>query len=91
MAAAYILAGELKNADGDHRTGFRAYSQILRPLMAKKQRAARRFAGSIAPRTPSGIYLRNQITRIMTQPFIVKLFMGGLLTDPLTLPSYSSR
>jgi 2-polyprenyl-6-methoxyphenol hydroxylase-like FAD-dependent oxidoreductase len=90
MAAAYILAGELKNAGGDHRAGFQAYEQILKPLMAKKQRAARSFAGSIAPRTSFGIYLRNQITRVMTQPFIVKLFMGGLLTDPLTLQSYSS-
>jgi hypothetical protein len=29
---------------------------------------------------------RNQITHFMTQPFIVKLFMGVLLTDPLRLP-----
>lgn len=88
MAAAYILAGELKKADGDYRTGFRAYEQMLQPFMAKKQRAARKLAGSFAPRTSFGIYFRNQITRIMTRPFIVKLFMGGLLTDPFTLPTY---
>lgn len=88
MAAAYILAGELEKANGDHRTAFGAYEQMLQPLMAKKQRAARSFAGSFAPKTEVGIYIRNQITRIMTQPFIVKLFMGGLLTDDLTLPNY---
>jgi 2-polyprenyl-6-methoxyphenol hydroxylase-like FAD-dependent oxidoreductase len=89
MAAAYILAGELKRADGDYRAGFRAYEQLLQPLMAKKQRAARSFASSFAPKTLFGIYLRNQLTRIMTQSLIVKLFMGGLLTDPLMLPNYA--
>lgn len=88
MAAAYILAGELKKADGDHRSAFRAYEQMLQPLMAKKQRAARSFAGSFAPRTSFGIYFRNQVTRIMTRPFAVKLFMGALLNDRLTLPAY---
>jgi 2-polyprenyl-6-methoxyphenol hydroxylase-like FAD-dependent oxidoreductase len=88
MTAGYILAGELKKADGDYRAGFHAYEQMLQPLMAKKQRAARSFAGSFAPRTSFGIHLRNHVTRLMTRPFIVKLFMGGLLTDPLTLPAY---
>jgi len=88
MAAAYILAGELKKADGDHRTAFRAYEQMLQPLMARKQKAARSFAGSFAPRTSFGISFRNQITRIMTRPFVAKLFMGALLNDSLTLPAY---
>jgi 2-polyprenyl-6-methoxyphenol hydroxylase-like FAD-dependent oxidoreductase len=88
MAAAYILAGELKRAGGDHRMAFHAYEQMLQPLMAKKQRAARSFAGSFAPRTFLGIYFRNQVARIMTRPFIVRLFMGGLVEDSLTLPAY---
>ena len=90
MAAGYILAGELNKADGDYRAGFHAYQQMLQPIMAKKQRAARSFARSFAPRTSFGIYLRNHITRVMTRPFVVKLFMRGLLTDPLTLPAYQS-
>ncbi len=88
MAAAYILAGELKAASGDHRTAFAAYEKMLQPLLKKKQRAARSFAGSFAPRTELGIFLRNQITRLMTQPFVAKLFMRGLLTDPLPLRDY---
>ena len=88
MTAAYMLAGELKKADGDYGAAFRAYEQMLQPLTAKKQRAARSFASAFAPRTSFGIYFRNQITLIMTQPFIVKLFMGELLTDYLTLPAY---
>lgn len=88
MAAAYILAGELGKAGGDHRTAFRTYEEMLQPFMAKKQRAARSFAGSFAPRTSFGIYLRNRVTRLMTRPFIIRLFMGGLVNDPLTLPVY---
>lgn len=88
MAAAYILAGELKKADGDYQAAFHAYQQMLQPIMAKKQRAARSFARSFAPRTSFGIYLRNQITHIMTRPLTVKLFMGALLNEPLALPLY---
>jgi 2-polyprenyl-6-methoxyphenol hydroxylase-like FAD-dependent oxidoreductase len=91
MAAAFILAGELRNAAGDHHMAFSAYERMLQPLLAKKQRAARGFAGSFAPKTEFGIFLRNHITRLMIHPFIVKLFMGTLLTDSLPLPSYPSQ
>ena len=90
MAAAYVLAGELKTASGDHRAAFAAYEKMLQPFMARKQRAARSFARSFAPKTEFGIVLRNQITRLMTHPFIAKLVMGGMLSDPLPLPDYVS-
>jgi 2-polyprenyl-6-methoxyphenol hydroxylase-like FAD-dependent oxidoreductase len=89
MGAAYILAGELKKAEGDYRAAFKAYEDMLQPVMAGKQRSARRFARSFAPKTRLGIFVRNQVTRLMTQPFVAKLAMGGLLTDPLTLPRYT--
>jgi 2-polyprenyl-6-methoxyphenol hydroxylase-like FAD-dependent oxidoreductase len=82
--------GELRNADGDHHIAFSAYEKMLQPLMARKQRAARSFAGSFAPKTEFGIFLRNHVARLMTRPFIARLFMGTLLTDPLPLPSYPS-
>jgi 2-polyprenyl-6-methoxyphenol hydroxylase-like FAD-dependent oxidoreductase len=89
MAAAYILAGELRKAEGDHRVAFKAYEDKLRPVMAGKQHSAAKFAGLFAPKTRLGIFVRNQVTRLMTQPVVAKLFMGLLLTDPLTLPRYS--
>lgn len=88
MAAAYILAGELNKAGGDYRAGFNAYEQMLKPVMIGKQRAAQSFAGSFAPRTSFGIFIRNQVTRLISQPFVAKLFMGKLLTDPIPLPAY---
>jgi len=89
MAAAYILAGELAKAGGNHRAAFHAYERLLQPLMAKKQQAAQQFAGAFVPRTDLGILVRNSVTRMMTFPLVARLFMGRLLSDPLALPSYS--
>lgn len=88
MAAAYILAGELAKADGDHQIAFPAYERMLQPLMARKQQAAERFARSFLPRTDLGIVVRNYATRLMNFPMVARFFMGSLLSDALTLPSY---
>ncbi|WP_412773431.1 FAD-binding domain [Nitrobacter sp.] len=88
MGAAYILAGELSKAEGDYRVAFKVYESMLQSVMAGKQRSAERFASSFAPKTRWGIFVRNQVTRLMALPFVAKLAMRGLLTDPLTLPRY---
>lgn len=88
MGAAYILAGELARARGDHRVAFPAYEQLLQPLMARKQRAAERFARSFVPRSDFGIRVRNLVTRLMSAPPVARFFMGQLLSDPLALPNY---
>lgn len=88
MAGAYILAGEIARADGDHTVAFPAYEHLLQPLMARKQRAATSFARSFVPRTELGILVRNYATRLMTHPFVARWFMGQLLSDPLVLPTY---
>jgi 2-polyprenyl-6-methoxyphenol hydroxylase-like FAD-dependent oxidoreductase len=88
MTGAYILAGELKKSDGDYRSAFAAYESLFHPFVAAKQRAAARFAGSFAPKTRFGIFPRNQVTRVMTVPFVADWAMGGLVRDKLTLPGY---
>ena len=88
-AEAYILAGELKRAEGDHARAFGAYERLMHPLIPPKQRAAKRFGASFAPKTWFGIQLRNQVMRFVTLPAVAKLFMGRLLTDPLMLPDYA--
>jgi 2-polyprenyl-6-methoxyphenol hydroxylase-like FAD-dependent oxidoreductase len=40
MAGAYVLAGELKAAHGDHRTAFPAYQDALRGFVADNQQLA---------------------------------------------------
>ncbi len=91
MTAAYILAGELKEADGDYQTAFRNYENLFWPFVIRKQRAAKRFSRSFAPRTRFGIFARNQVTRLASLPFVANLAMGRLISDPLELPTYNIR
>ena len=89
MTGAYVLAGELKKAGGDYRMAFRRYEELLRPFVLRKQVAAEKFAGSFAPRTKFGIFLRNQVTRLMSVPQVARMARASLLADPLDLPVYS--
>ena len=88
VTAAYILAGELATAGGDYRMAFANYENVFHPFISRKQHAAERFARAFAPKSRTGIFIRNQVTRLMALPFVSKLAMGGLLSDPLILPSY---
>lgn len=88
MLEAYVLAGELHRANGDHRAAFAAYEQRLQPFLAEKLRAAEDFASSFAPRTAFGLFVRNQVTRLMDWPFVLRLFAGRMLTDQMKLPDY---
>lgn len=89
MTGAYILAGELAKSRGDYKIAFANYEKILRPFIVGKQRAAARFAGAFAPKSRSGIFVRNQVMRLMALPFAAKLAMGRLLSDKLILPPYN--
>lgn len=90
MAGAYILAGELKLAEGKHEVAFSNYERSLRPVIESKQLAAQKFAKSFAPATQAGIFLRNQVTRLMSIPFVADLAMGKMFKDSLSLPAYES-
>lgn len=88
ITGAYILAGELARSGGDHKLAFANYEDLLHPFIARKQRAAARFAAAFAPKTRAGIFVRNQVSGLMALPFVSKLAMGRLLSDSLILPSY---
>jgi 2-polyprenyl-6-methoxyphenol hydroxylase-like FAD-dependent oxidoreductase len=88
MVAAYVLAGELKAAGGAHQVAFARYQERLREFIAGKQRAAERFAGSFAPRSSLGLLVRNQVTKLLSVPFVADLAMGRGLRDPIELPEY---
>lgn len=90
MAGAYVLAGELKRADGNHQVAFANYERSLHPVIESKQRAAQKFAKSFVPGTRAGIFLRNQMTRLMSIPFVADLAMGKMFKDSLALPAYES-
>ncbi|MFI6735982.1 FAD-dependent monooxygenase [Nonomuraea sp. NPDC050451] len=57
VVGAYVLAGELKRAGGDHRVAFAQYEEQMRGYAkVSKKGSAGPF---LAPRTPRGIRMRN--------------------------------
>jgi 2-polyprenyl-6-methoxyphenol hydroxylase-like FAD-dependent oxidoreductase len=88
MVAAYVLAGELEAAGWNHRTAFARYQERLAAFIARKQRAAERFAGFFAPRSAAGLFLRNQLTKVLAVPFVARFTVARDLIDELDLPEY---
>jgi 2-polyprenyl-6-methoxyphenol hydroxylase-like FAD-dependent oxidoreductase len=88
MAGAYTLAGELHRMNGDFGSAFRNYEQILRPLIERKQRSALRLGHWFAPKTRVGLLARDQITRMMSWPWVGRWFMGNMIGDRFELPTY---
>jgi 2-polyprenyl-6-methoxyphenol hydroxylase-like FAD-dependent oxidoreductase len=88
MTSAYVLAGELAATNGDHSQAFERYERVLRDFIDAKQVAAERFAASFAPSTPTGLFVRNQLSKAFRFPFIADLLIGRGLLDRLTLPVY---
>jgi 2-polyprenyl-6-methoxyphenol hydroxylase-like FAD-dependent oxidoreductase len=89
MAEAYVLAGELRNCEGDFNAAFARYEQRLMPLLKRKQKSAAKFASSFAPKTAAGITFRNMVTRLMVRlPFLVEFFLGREMRDQVELLDY---
>ena len=89
MIGAYVLAGELSTAAGQPEKAFKSYERQLRPFIAGKQDAAVKLSGSFVPKTRSGIFFRNQVTKAFKLPFVAELVMGLSLLDRIDLPDYS--
>ncbi|MGO8840432.1 MAG: FAD-binding domain [Methyloceanibacter sp.] len=88
MTAAYVLAGELAKASGQHEVAFGKYEELLRAYIEMKQRGAERFAAAFAPKTRWGLFLRNQVIKAFAIPGLARLAFGRDLIDTLQLPDY---
>jgi 2-polyprenyl-6-methoxyphenol hydroxylase-like FAD-dependent oxidoreductase len=88
MVAAYILAGELHHAKGDHTLALARYQQLFGPFVLNKQKAALRFAGALAPGSKLALFLRNRIFNLMAIPWIADIAVGRDLADNIALPDY---
>jgi 2-polyprenyl-6-methoxyphenol hydroxylase-like FAD-dependent oxidoreductase len=88
MIGAYILAGELKNANGNYQQAFEQYEKIFKPFAADKQKAAQNFAKSFVPKSRFGIWIRNFITGLMTLPLVSKLLIRQFSDRKLNLKTY---
>ncbi len=88
MVAAYVLAGELYRSKGNYGEAFERYQNLFAPFVARKQKAALRFAGTFAPKSEVSLFLRNQIFKLLRIPWVADLVMGRDLADKIKLPEY---
>ena len=88
ITAAYILAGELKRANGNHVAAFAAYQERLGAFIVGKQQAAVKLSPFFAPKSRFGLFLRNQITKVLAIPFVMQLAVGREFRDRIDLPQY---
>jgi len=93
VVGAYVLAGELAAARGDHQTAFARYERLLRPYVAKGQKQARGGKDFLAPPTAKKIAQIERFYKML--PYLpVKHLMKYLTTrtaSGIRLPSYSPR
>lgn len=88
MVGAYILAGELKQANGNYKTAFGQYEISFKPFMKKKQKSAQSFAKSFIPKSNFGIWLRNKVFKLMSSSLFSKLFLNQFKDSELKLKEY---
>lgn len=78
MVGAYVLAGELAAACGDHRVAFARYEEVLRPWVDECQKLPPSAVRGFLPRTSSGIWLRNLSMHLMgkwpLRPLVARMF-----------------
>jgi 2-polyprenyl-6-methoxyphenol hydroxylase-like FAD-dependent oxidoreductase len=65
VVAAYVLAGELAAARGDHRIAFGRYERLLRPYVARGQKQALGGRDFLAPATEKKIRQRDRLYRML--------------------------
>jgi 2-polyprenyl-6-methoxyphenol hydroxylase-like FAD-dependent oxidoreductase len=88
MLGAYVLAGELHKADGDHMQAFAAYEERLWSFLLRQQNAAVSLARSFTPQTRFGLFLRNRALNIMKIDPIGTWFARRMLGETFPLRRY---
>ncbi|MGC1373441.1 MAG: FAD-binding domain [Candidatus Sulfotelmatobacter sp.] len=88
MVAAFILAGELDRAGGNHVRAFANYQERFGAFALQKQNVAPRFAGIFAPKSEFALFVRNRVMNLLTIPWIADLAVGRDLADKIMLPDY---
>jgi 2-polyprenyl-6-methoxyphenol hydroxylase-like FAD-dependent oxidoreductase len=94
VVAAYVLAGELAAAHGDHEAAYQRYEQRLRPYVEGGQKQAAGSQAFLAPPTWGKIRQRNLFFRLA--PYLPGV--SGLISraatrtaTAITLPGYANR
>ncbi|MFJ9774672.1 FAD-dependent monooxygenase [Kitasatospora sp. NPDC101157] len=88
VVAAYVLAGELALARGDHRAAFARYEELLRGYAQGCQKGGDRTGPFLAPRTAAGLRLRNGL--LNRRWVLNKMLELGKQVNSIELPDYGT-
>jgi 2-polyprenyl-6-methoxyphenol hydroxylase-like FAD-dependent oxidoreductase len=89
LVAAYVLAGELAAARGDHRVAFSRYESELRDYVKQCQTLPPGGVGGYLPQTRFAIWMRNQSMRMTTRwPMRALIAKEMRKADAITLKDY---
>ena len=92
LVGAYVLAGELAAADGDHRVAFARYEQITRPYVTRGQQLPPGGIKGYAPDSAIAIGLRTASMRWMSRwPIRNLLARQFAKASDIELPDYTTR
>ncbi|GII62989.1 FAD-dependent oxidoreductase [Sphaerisporangium krabiense] len=93
LVGAYVLAGELAAAGGDHRAGFAAYESVMRGYVAKAQARADdgKASSGLMPTSAAQVWGRNLMIRSIPylpwRGLIAKKMRGA--SEGVTLKDYA--
>src|ERR1700676_4642565 len=91
MMGAYILAGRLKGALGDHQRAFPQYERVFRPVVRQEQKKAGSGAKIPVPATPLGLWARNHVIPLLLPLLLVAdRRWQGFLPRPSRLKDYGN-
>src|SRR5947209_13567814 len=91
MMGAYVLAGELKVALGDHQRAFPQYEQAFRPVVRQEQKKAASGARFLVPETRLGLWVQNHLGPLLLPPVLVATERWrGLLRRPSRIKDYGN-
>jgi len=92
LVGAYVLAGELATAEGDHHVAFARYEQVMRPYVGRGQQLPPGGIKGYAPDSVIAIGLRNASMRWMSRWPMRKLLAGQFAkAADIELPDYTPR
>jgi 2-polyprenyl-6-methoxyphenol hydroxylase-like FAD-dependent oxidoreductase len=91
VVGAYVLAGELAAAGGDHERAFSRYRQVLAGYVADNQKPMPGGTNMFLPRGRGMIWAGNKMTKLMLAGPWRSMLTGGLQAkaDGVTLENYA--
>lgn len=85
---AYVLAGELYKAKGDHAVAFNEWQNKLKDIIDRKQKIGLANLSAIAPEEIAHKYLSKITVKISSTPVISKFIGAAIFNEQIDLPEY---